>query len=107
MSGLLEDSERAQHDDQQRRARDGDQEAHDAAAGRETERAGDPESDRRSRHSDQHVGDQAHLGIGLHQDAGEPADDSADDQTGNQSHSRIPLRFTDRRLEVRAALPLT
>ena len=47
--------------------------------------AGDPEAHERADDADQHVGDPAHLRVGLHDDARQPADHAADDQGDDQS----------------------
>src|SRR5512139_209189 len=86
-----ENAELAQDEDQQRCTAESDDEARDAAYGREAQQSGDPVAEHRAHHTDRHVGDPAHLGIGLHDDARQPADDSANDQRDDPAHVVSPL----------------
>src|SRR5574340_788325 len=97
----LENAELAQDEDQQHRAAERDDEACDAAHGREAQQSGDPVAEHRSHHANRHVGDPAHLGVGLHDHARQPADDAANDQSNDQAHVVPPLTIET----LRARMP--
>src|SRR5690554_1857103 len=85
-SGLLEHPDRSQDEDQQYGTADGDDEADDGATFLKAQQPGNPEAEYRADDADDDVGNQPHLLIGLHDDAGQPADNTADDQSHYPTH---------------------
>src|SRR5690606_6922378 len=80
-SGLLEHPDRSQDEDQQYGTADGDDEADDGATFLKAQQPGNPEAEYRADDADDDVGTQPHLLIGLHDDARQSADHTADDQS--------------------------
>src|SRR5690606_4880121 len=85
-SGLLEHPDRSQDEDQQYGTADGDDEADDGATFLKAQQPGNPEAEYRADDADDDVGNQPHLLVGLHDDAGQPADNTADDQSHYPTH---------------------
>src|SRR5262245_50422186 len=76
---LAKNSDRLQNKDQQRRPQDRHYPAHDGATSGQAQDAGQPEPQGRADDADHDVGYGAHLRVGLHDDAGQPADNGAYD----------------------------
>ena len=82
----LEHASRPQDHDQEHRAEQRDDKAPEGPEGRDAERARRPVPQDGTHDADDDVREQPHLCIGLHDEAGEPSDDAADDDGHNEAH---------------------
>src|SRR5690606_21216672 len=89
-SGSFENAQRPEDEDEQYCTGDGDDKPYDQTAFGKAQHAGDPEAEPGTDDTYQHVGNDAHLGVGFHDDAGQPANDTANDQGYDPAHCQSP-----------------
>ena len=88
---LLEDAQHLQQQEQDHRPADRD-EVDGEALRCDAEARREPPAEHRPDDADHHVRDQPHLGVGLHDQATDPPDESSDDQEHDPVHLLAPFR---------------
>src|SRR4029453_1466461 len=86
-TGLLVDVQRLEDSEQHHGADDADYPDAPRAHRHDPERSGQPEPEHGADDPDDDIGDDAHLGARLHDEAGQPSDHSPDNQGHDEAHS--------------------